>query len=769
VSRGLDNPPVSRALTLGRVAKRLLLIALVAIAGGELAYVVAINVFLSTPLFERLVDATPKDVDIHFARAWSLLPGRVHAEGLSISGTDSHVEWVLRIDEIDFGCSLLELPRQVFHATWARGRGISFRIRLKPEAPAATPENLRDLPVIADLGAIPFVPDETPYPGLWDDAKWHLWRVRLDDVVADRVREVWFQKERFEGDARIAGSFRLKPMREVEVGPVHVDVRSGRVNTGGRTLVEPLATSVDFTLASFDPRTASSSDILRNVTLSVDARAELPDVGDLALNLPRSGQVRGRVEVPRLAVRLSRGALENGSHLDAHVANLLATDASHAVSGELSVTADVQDGKLSAEAHVERCDGDFVAHAPTISLAIESRSLGLDSPLRDVQGVLDLPELDVPHAADLQSYLPTSAPARIDGGSAKAALHVEASRPAKTIAGKITLLGHELAIVAGKVSGRGDVRADLVVEKLDLGRKSIAGRADVVLADVAGGFAPGAQAFAVDHLDAHVSAGRLLLAKPSLEALDLALRIRGGRIDDVRSLRAFLPGSSKLRIDSGRVLISADVASSGASHGLGGEIELSLVGGSVDWDKTHVAGDIDVRAYLKSFREKTSELDLEGSRVALRNVRVDGSSTDTKAWNGDIVLPSGILALSSKPTFDGTIAVRARDARPLLAFLFRDSLPKIIGPLTDMPELTATMRVAVGSGDVEMSGLRAGGGDLSVRGTYAVRSGDGRGAFVVQKGPVSVGVNLDEAGAHVRFFDLDQWYGDLSRQAVLPR
>ncbi len=37
-------------------------------------YLAGINIFLSTGLFEDLVDADPKTIDIHYERGWSIAP-----------------------------------------------------------------------------------------------------------------------------------------------------------------------------------------------------------------------------------------------------------------------------------------------------------------------------------------------------------------------------------------------------------------------------------------------------------------------------------------------------------------------------------------------------------------------------------------------------------------------------------------------------------------------------------------------------------------------
>src|SRR5579884_3649196 len=89
-----------------QLARRVLSIAAVACLTVVALYVVAANAFLWTGLFERVVDADPDTLDVHYERGWSLLPGHVHAKKLSIRGRDSNVEWMLRIDSVEFRVSL---------------------------------------------------------------------------------------------------------------------------------------------------------------------------------------------------------------------------------------------------------------------------------------------------------------------------------------------------------------------------------------------------------------------------------------------------------------------------------------------------------------------------------------------------------------------------------------------------------------------------------------------------------------------------------------
>ena len=101
----------------------------VAILTSWALYVIAINVFLSTPLFEKVVDFDPEMLDVRFQRGWSIIPGRIHGERVQIRSSDSNVQWVVRIDEVDFSIALTSLARRQFHIEKARGTGTSWILR----------------------------------------------------------------------------------------------------------------------------------------------------------------------------------------------------------------------------------------------------------------------------------------------------------------------------------------------------------------------------------------------------------------------------------------------------------------------------------------------------------------------------------------------------------------------------------------------------------------------------------------------------------------
>ncbi|MGO8994594.1 MAG: hypothetical protein ACLQVI_14860 [Polyangiaceae bacterium] len=906
------------------------------------------NLFLSTPLFEKAINGTPLIVDIHYARGWSFFPTRIHAKGLSIRGTDSHVEWILRFDEIEFDCSLLTLARQQFHVTRARGTGITFRARLKVEAPAATAELVDNLPPIDSLGPVGFVPSEPGSPAEWNDALWHLWTVRIDDAVAEHVREVWIEGGRFDGDARITGGFLLKPMRAAYVGPAHIDVRSGAVALDARTVAEPLVASVDFELSEFDPRFSADTDLYPRISLSVDAAAVIPDIGNLGMSPLDSEHVQGTLEVPRLALRIAKGVIRDGTHIDARTEKVSVRSKGHDVSGAVDLTADVAGGTLAIQASLARVVAYSALRIPRATLVADSKELDLLDPFGDLHGVLDIPDAGLSHAAGLTDALPQSAPLRIDRGSLSGSAHLEAWRKEDRIRGNLALRASDLELTAGqflvrpgasaeivasadvvldgerglgtvdarapgfgleyagrrialdlsararahtvdgqgnsfsldeaslvakhlvvrdaasapsisvehvslaatsprlvlkdplarleivvaidggrmisasalgdllpagslapaskqgasfdgdlslkivghvargagslsahgigvagaKIRIAGDARAVADIARWDFRRGTLGGSVALTIKNATGGFdaRSGPPDFAVDQVDARVSAEELDLAAPSMSGVDYALRVGHAELGDARALNAFLPSPAILAVESGHAILSADISTSPPQRQASGSIDVLLADGGVRLHKTRLSGDFGVAVHLHGFDLETESADLEGSRVQIRSLRVTGASTDTSAWSGDFVLQSGTLRLEPHPKLEGDLTLEARDASPLLAILFRDSLPSLVAGLTKMPSFTAVTHVAIEPESLVVSDLFASGGDLALRGTYALRGEDRDAAFVVQKGPLSVGVSLDNTGSGLRLFGLDSWYVEHSRAAlVTPR
>lgn len=337
-------------------------IAVVAVAA---AYLVGANAFLSTGWFARVVNEYPDTIDVHYAKGWTVWPGRVHARDLSIRAADSNVEWSLRIDKVTFDVSLWGLLHRRFFADRVRGSGVSLRIRQRLDTMPKTRAEAEDLPPIDGLPPYALRPKiDDPFPDL-DDAYWDLWTIRLRDVVAEHTREVWIDRTRFVGDARVTGGFYLKPLREAQIGPVHAEIAEGRVTRGERSLIAAtLGGAFDVTVDAFDPRVTLGKQILRRVSGGALASSDLRS--------PIGALVTARVS-------MKDGRVEDGSRLEAFASHVDLPIGDMEARGPLEARAEARGDYLDVDAESRRAllemDGRFVAQG---DVRLSARVRGLD-------------------------------------------------------------------------------------------------------------------------------------------------------------------------------------------------------------------------------------------------------------------------------------------------------------------------------------------------------------------------------------------------------
>jgi len=268
---------------------------------------------------------------------------------------------------------------------------------------------------------------------------------------------------------------------------------------------------------------------------------------------------------------------------------------------------------------------------------------------------------------------------------------------------------------------------------------------------------------------------------------------------DVRALASYIPSSSRVMLMGGRVhgSVSGEAwADEGRATGRAsmqgtdldvrvGDVHVTGIMGarasvaSLDWrtgdlDRPEGSVTIDSRvevapqgaagtkdleadvravALTKGYSPRDRTIDVSGSGVRLRNVIVDGEPAGSA--HGDAWLEQAKVRLDH-PALEGHASLDMTDATPLLAGV-REHVPGPFRGLLDLPRLVASTRLSVNARRVELSDLQAAGGRLNVYGVFASGRGDRLGAFVVEGGPVSIGLRVDPAGAHVHFFGLSGW------------
>ncbi|MBX3233147.1 MAG: hypothetical protein KIT84_20360 [Labilithrix sp.] len=963
-----------------------------------LLYVVGINVFLSTSLFDRVVNGDPVTLDIHYARGWSLFPGTIHAEHLSIRSSDSNVEWILKLDEVEFDLDFPALARRAFLVKRTHGKGISLRARQKLMKRPDTTEEIANLPPIPGFPAFSVRPADPHHPELWDDDQYELITAGIEDATAEDVREIWIDDARFSGHARVTGRFFLKPLRRVEIGKIDVAIESGQIDLGhDRPVVAAIAGKADVFAKPFDPRAVDGADVLRHFTIHTDLRGRSAELATFPIALPAGVYATGTIEARRVALSLEEGRLAAGTVVEAGAERVFVAKNGHFAEGALDLRAaiahETDRDRLRAELHLQhtrllRSDTTELLHAGELWLRGDSAALDLaeDGTLQDGHLALELPEATLPDLRVANCMLPCAlfvhsgratlaaqvelwpqakrvaasthlryagvhassdafdaesdgelrlsfGSARWDDGSIegvslladvrdavvtagalrRGALHdavigvraarIDANDPLAALDATITIAegsGVELDVGAGGAAGKiagdahvsiekralagfdarvrapdlrarygelrgrasveasassiegvssaklrlagvatdgGGVRADrarVAIRSsggaLDLalhvdggrvedasalrsllpssvaiatddgrfdGGASIAVRGDVVRARVAmvtkglGVHTPKVSAIADADVDVDVrrydgetlslgpsrvaltnvrsSLGRartievdgvardLDLEHPNLEVVDAHVALAGVTVPDARALQALVSPRSKVRITSGALRANGDVTFAG-KDGASGAIAIDAQHAGLAIEQSSLEADLALRVKVAGVDARAATMDVSGTHLALRDVEVKNAAAETRGWSGDVVLDAALLGWGGGvPSFGADVALTADDARPVVGMLLRDHAPKFVGGLLTMPNLALRGRLDADPDEIALTDFYVHGGDVALRGSYAVRDGHERGAFVVSKSGVAVGLRVGDDGAHPRFFGLDRW------------
>jgi hypothetical protein len=267
-----------------------------------------------------------------------------------------------------------------------------------------------------------------------------------------------------------------------------------------------------------------------------------------------------------------------------------------------------------------------------------------------------------------------------------------------------------------------------------------------------------------------VSAGFEPFEPPRVQGSEVWLKVSGemkldARFDRLQSLEYFVRTASGTSLEEGagsgtiRASIERGVAK--------GEVRLAVQDGSVGLRNLKLHGDADLRLLIPRWNLVSGPLEVSGSRLSLKNVRSSGSD-ESRRWWGRFDVSSGKIG----PTTSAAIEAKSRDARPLLA-LFAADLPAWTRGLVKLDDFTATASVDLGPSLTRVRGLDARGGTYRVRGHYRREKADREGAFLIESGVLSVGLELERHATTVRFLGAKQWFeeqpdGTESRNTTPP-
>lgn len=618
--------------------RRVGLRAAVAILSLFALYPIAMNVFLSTSLFERTINATPESILVQYERAWSLFPTRIHTKNLWIRGKDSQVEWVLRLDACTFDVSVFELlAKKRFHVTRVAAEGITFRLRRRIPSPEATTEYVAALPPIPGFGRIPIRPPDAPDAlERWNDDHWNLWTIHLEHVDARSVHEIWVDNLRVEGESRLIGSFYLKPLREVRVGPVDVQTSDTRVSLGERLMLEHGKGTGRVAIAPLDPRVIDPPPLVHRIDLETDLRGRVPHIESFTRTMTRPIELGGPVENAELALRIKSGVIDEGTRLKLSMAPFAAWN-EHRFTGVLDVEADVErvasgSSRMTFDAHAHeltltrRSDAHAVLRGADVTITGESTALDLVDPFADLHVAIVTPGVDIPDVRALADYVSHAPAVIVSGGRARAAGRFELWRAERRAKASLEVEADRLGLSRGDVDCTSGVMARVTFHDWDWERGDLAlDDAYVELGRLRANARGGSRGVAIERAILRAKSPRFVPADP-LARVDVSLAVEGASVEDAAPINALLTRSSNIELDASNGAFDAALRASIERHVGHGTVVVHALGVGARGRAVSVTGNVDLMADIGAWHIEDNRLNVTASRVRIDDLetRFDG-------------------------------------------------------------------------------------------------------------------------------------------------
>lgn len=720
------------------------------VLGAAVLYLVAINVFVRTRLFRDVIGSDPGSLLVDYRSAYSILPGRIHVEGLRIRGRDSHVEWILTIDRCDFDVSFLQLAHKKFHASHVEGDGVSLRMRQRELF--FTPDGVRSLPPVPGFSDPPYA---GPKPPPLTDANYDLWTIQLDGVHAAHVREVWLDTMRYTGDVDIRGRWFFRPVRWLDIGPATVEVRALEVSHG---LDEVWGWGMEgrlvATIHPFDVRVPQGLQVLHQVSLKGDAS------GALRLAALTSRAFDGHARVTRgdafveAGLDVDHGVVRPPTHLhaDASPVELHAADLDFGAAVEADAIVDGDgvghlrvDGRRLAASQ----EGFERARVGHLLAAVRSRRLDLADPAGDATFTADVEDAQTDSVRYWWSRAGLSSRIPLEAGEATAALHVEGTLADRSLVGS----GH--ASVRDVVATPGSARVRSSAMKADVERIEVRARERTVRVGLAHAAVEGVtlepsrrSGASVQVPRADVRAEGVLLAPPGVLG-HVSVVVPSVRVPDAAALLG-LVNTRVVRFEGGAASGAAKVDVDLGEGTATGSATLVARGLRVHAGDQTLQGDVAATVMARQSGQYTS---LRGTTVAFREAAADGWWA--KAW-----LDDGWFSLGGGPRLRGHVVLHAKDASPLESVV-AERIPTIASwamRVVPTGDLDASGEVFVTPAAVEARSVwaRSDAFDLGLELLALGRRKDG--ALLLDVGAVRAAVDLSSGRGNVILVGAGPWF-----------
>lgn len=458
-----------------------------------LALELGVQVFLNTWL-PILVSQQRERIELTLGVAWMVIPGEVRVRNLRVRQQAVKDQWLLAVDDATVSFDLGELWHHTIHITTADAHGASFRWRARLDAQVAAlgPESQPPTGpgVVADLSPpiTGFTNPPSPSPeAIYPPA--NPWRVELDDVHIDGIREVWIADYRYVGDATAHGALKVEAKKWVEVEGATVELHGGDVTRGAETMLRRVEGKVNLDLVGTDPATVEGRGLFGALSGTVAIKAAVANLSFLDFYLRAAPwlHLTGGVGELGIDINVQDGEFQAGSSIAADVSDIVARFLSYSVvgDGEVRLAVGVDEGTPMTTMLVNfrdfaiTHDGDEAPHVKGkgFRVAASTPDVALHQPFTALQVVMDLPEAEIPDVKVYNAYLPRDLGLALRSGTGKVHGRLEISTQDNLCHGDLFLDAHAVHANLDDLTMSGDIVVHASVPRgdLDTGEYEITG------------------------------------------------------------------------------------------------------------------------------------------------------------------------------------------------------------------------------------------------------------------------------------------------------
>jgi len=698
------------------------------IAGVYAAYLLAGNLFLNTPLFDRVTNHKPQKFVMRTGPAITLLPGHVIAWNVHMRGHVNHTVYVLHAERASARLALWPLFRREVRVPRLQATGVSAEVTR--------------------------VEDVVPPPPRGNQG----WTLRFDAIHSDSIQHARFGKLLIIGKGSGTVGFR-KQLRggPSELYDSQVAFADASASYDGVQLLDAMKVEARFGYPWHyrDQAPGIAKFEIIHGALKVDARSHGirvdTDARTLAVSSsPSTGQLQADIT-------LSGGTLQPGSRAVWRVP--LQAGAGAPDRGTLALQMDAaQDIRLQARLPPREDTGaslDADLHVSGREIPFREPAQLIERTSGRVQGEWTFTSLNwIPALFLRKPWL------QLDGGgTVRADLQLQQGELAagSTVDIPEAAASAEVAGVrmAGTASAHGELKPGTPTRAvLDVRVPRFNARA---------GGDKGDTLFDGRDLALQLSGdGRLREFRKDMRA---RLRFNNATIPDLTAYNRYL-GKEQVRLLGGTGTLTGDVeldTDGRVGHGtatlLGSGARMRVAG-------LDLLGNAQVDATLRRGDFKQRYFDLSGTSVQLRDVKV--GQQDRKApWQGRVQFKQGRIDAQAPFRVDANADLTMSDAGPLLAvFAERGDYPRWVLSLLDAGEVNASTRLRWQAGHIVLDGLQAENERLSLRARLDLLDRNKRGDLYLRWGLLGAGIELDGKQRQWHLAGAREWFD--ARPALLP-